>query len=85
MQSDGITALHCAGEGGDVECVRLLQDRGADANVVSVSTGWLFARILWRGLCAVCGRRFWMFVCEVGCVKGTGCVFEDVAVACWYC
>ncbi len=80
LQSDGKTPLHGASEGGHVECVRLLLDRGVGVDVVGVSTS-CFARIVWRGLCAVCGERLWMFVSELGCVKASGCVFEDVAIA----
>ncbi len=40
VQEFGGTALHCASEGGHVECVLLLLDRGAGVDVVSVSS-WL--------------------------------------------
>ncbi len=43
LQSDGKTSLHYASEGGHLECVQLLLDRGTGVDVVSVSS-WLAMR-----------------------------------------
>ncbi len=52
------TALCCASEGGHVECVRLLLDRGAGVDALNVSS-WL-AIVAW----ALCGvRRALVDVC----------------------
>jgi hypothetical protein len=55
-----VTALHRASAGGHVECVRLLLDRGARLDVVSVSS-WLYIhrhRVAWcfaRCAASACG------------------------------
>jgi hypothetical protein len=80
-----VTALHGASEGGHVECVRLLLDRGAGLDVANVSS-WLVVRTHgWRSLCAGCAESLWMFVSILGSMKATGCVLEDVAVTGGYC
>jgi hypothetical protein len=69
VQEDGRTALHRAIEGGDVECVRLLLDRGTDIDLVDVSS-WLVV-CTYRGayaLRAVCGecvccQCLWVLLC----------------------
>jgi hypothetical protein len=82
VQSDGRTSLHCASEKGHVECVRLLLDRGAGVDVVSVSS-WSDVHthhVTW----ALRGARRALVdvrVCELGFVTFPGCVLEDVAVA----
>ncbi len=51
-----------------MECARLLLVRGADIDVVDVSSWLVFCtnRVAWA-LRAVCGERWWMFLCELGC------------------
>ncbi len=62
VQRYGGTALHRASEGGHVECVRLLLDRGAGMDALDVSS-WLVVRThglpwvlrgVWRALVDVC-------------------------------
>jgi hypothetical protein len=69
-----MTALHCASAGGHVECVRLLLDRGAGVDVVSVSS-WLAMRTdrFARGVASACGC-----LCVRSGVKATCCVLWEV-------
>ncbi len=58
----GFTALYFASGSGYVECARLLLDRGAGVDVVSVSSWLAFRmhRVAWALLCdAVEGRICW--------------------------